>query len=99
MRIARVIGKVTMNQKLPEVQPGSYLVVRTCNRGTLAGKNEGNAETLVMFDSLGAGEGDLVGLVEGREAAAPFYPEKVPFDAYNACILDNINWRPAGNME
>ncbi len=94
MRIAKVIGKITLNQKLPEVQPGSYLIVRTLNRGTLMGKNEGNDETLIMYDSLAAREGDLVGLVEGREAAVPFHPVKVPYDAYNACILDTVNFDP-----
>jgi ethanolamine utilization protein EutN len=94
MRIARVIGKITLNKKLTEVQPGSYLIVRTCNRGTLAGKNRGNDEELVMFDNLGAREGDLTGLVEGAEASVPFKPLKVPYDAYNACIIDEINFKP-----
>ena len=94
MRIAKVIGKVTMNSQMPQVKPGSYLIVRTFNRGTLAGKNEGNDETLVLYDNLGAREGDLVGLVEGREATAPFYPEKVPYDSYNACLLDSVNFQP-----
>ena len=94
MRIARVIGKVTMNSQMPQVKTRSYLIVRTFNRGTLAGKNEGNDETLVLYDNLGAREGDLVGLVEGREATAPFYPEKVPYDSYNACLLDSVNFQP-----
>ena len=94
MRIARVIGKVTLNRQTDELRPGSYLVVRPCNRGTLAGGNAGNDETLVLYDCLSAGEGDLVGLVEGREATAPFYPDKVPYDAYNACILDRLNFQP-----
>jgi ethanolamine utilization protein EutN len=94
MRIARVIGKAVLNAAMPEMLPGSYLVVRTCNRGTLVGRNEGNDETLVMYDPLGAREGDLVGLVEGREATAPFHPRKTPFDAYNACILDTVNFQP-----
>ncbi len=94
MRIAKVIGKVTLNRQLPEVVPGSYLLVRTYNRGSLAGVNEGNDETLVMYDSLSAREGDLVGLVEGREATAPFWPKKVPCDSYNACILDTVNFQP-----
>lgn len=94
MRIARVIGKVTLNRQLPELRPGSYLVVRPCNRGTLAGKNDGNEESEVLYDCLAAREGDLVGLVEGREAAAPFYPEKVPYNAYNACILDTVDFQP-----
>jgi len=94
MRISRVIGKVTMNRRLPEIKPGSYLIVRPYNRGSLAGRNEGNDETLVMYDCLAAREGDLVGLVEGREAAMPFWPEKVPFDCYNACILEQVNFQP-----
>lgn len=94
MRIAKVIGRITLNRKLAELQPGSYLVVRTCNRGTLAGKNEGNDETIVLYDRLSASEGDLVGLVEGREATAPFWPAKVPYDSYNACILDTVNFQP-----
>ena len=94
MRIAKVIGNVTMNKAMSEVVPGSFLIVRTCNRGTLAGANEGNDETLVMYDCLGAGVGNMVGLVEGREATAPFWPAKVPYDAYNACILDSVNFRP-----
>ena len=79
---------------MPELLPGSYLIVRTFNRGTLAGANDGNDETLVAYDSLAAREGDIVGIVEGREATAPFYPDKVPFDCYNACILDTVNFEP-----
>ena len=94
MRIARVIGKVTLNRTMPELLPGSYLIVRPCNRGTLLGDNAGNDETLVLYDELAAREGDLVGLVEGREATAPFWPAKVPYDSYNACILDELNFEP-----
>ena len=94
MRIARVIGKVVLNQCVPDILPGSYLIVRSCNRGTLAGDNAGNDETVVLYDELAAREGDLVGLVEGREATAPFWPRKVPYDSYNACILDDLDFRP-----
>jgi len=94
MRIARVIGKITTNRRMDEVPPGSFLIVRTCNRGTLAGENQGNDETLICYDILAAREGDMIGLVEGREATAPFYPDKVPFDSYNACILERLNFQP-----
>lgn len=94
MRIANVIGKLTLVRQLPEVPPGSFLLVRPCNRGTLAGTNAGNDETVVLYDCLGAREGDRVGLAEGREAANPFHPKKVPFDAYNACILDTVDFEP-----
>ena len=94
MRIASGLAKVTLHRQVSDLQPGSYLLVRTCNRGTLAGKNEGNDETIVLYDCLAASEGDRVGLVEGREATAPFYPKKVPYDSYNACILDTVNFEP-----
>lgn len=94
MRIAAVIGKVTLNKQMPDLVPGSLLIVRPYSRGALAGAGEGNDETIVMFDILGARAGDMVGLVEGREATAPFWPKKVPYDAYNACILDSINFQP-----
>ncbi len=94
MRIARVIGNVTMSRKMPDILPGSYLVVRTLNRRALAGTGPDNEETLVLYDNLGAREGDLVGLVEGAEASAPFRPKKVPYDCYNACILEQLDFRP-----
>jgi microcompartment protein CcmK/EutM len=99
MRIAKVIGKITLVQTMPEVLPGSYLVVRPCNRGTLMGKNEGADETVVMYDPLASREGDLTGMVEGREATAAFYPKKVPYDAYNCCILDTLDYQPVLDVE
>lgn len=94
MRIGKVFGKVILNRRLPEVPPGNYLLVDSCNRGTLAGKNGGNDEDLVVFDHLAAREDDLIGFVEGREACNPFHPARVPFDAYCAAILDKVNFRP-----
>jgi len=50
----------------------------------------GKAEVVVIYDELGASDGALVGFSEGREGAMPFYPDKVPVDAYGACILDEV---------
>ena len=94
MRIARVLGTLTLNRRLDELPPARYLLMRPFNRGTLAGRNDGNDEYLVMYDDLGAREGDLVGLVEGREATAPFHPARVPYDCYCACILDDVYFQP-----
>jgi len=92
VRIARVIGKVVLNSQMPDVVPGSYLIVRPLNREALAGGRGSMDETIVLWDCLSAREGDLVGLVEGREAAVPFFPKKVPYDSYNACILDTVDF-------
>jgi microcompartment protein CcmK/EutM len=94
MRISKVIGKVTLNQKLAEVLPGSYLLVVPLDRACLAGRKDEGEETIVAYDTLGAREGDRIGLVEGREAAVPFHPEKHPYDGYCACILDSVSFKP-----
>jgi microcompartment protein CcmK/EutM len=60
------------------------------DRHVLAGRPRQTAESLVMYDHLGAGQGDLVVFSESREACMPFYPEKrVPIDAYCSAILDH----------
>ena len=42
------------------------------------------ADPLVVWDELGAGNGSLIALSEGAEAAQPFRPDIKPVDAYNA---------------
>ncbi|HUT62305.1 MAG TPA: EutN/CcmL family microcompartment protein [Phycisphaerae bacterium] len=94
MRIARVIGKLVLSRSLPDLVPGSFLVVRPLDRQSLAGDRKGGPITLVEYDNLGARADDLTGMVEGREATQPFRPAKVPYDAYCACILDSVNFQP-----
>jgi len=93
VRIAKDIGKVTLNRTMPEMLPGSYLLIRPLSRECLA-DDDGSGDTLVTYDQWSAAEGDLIGLVEGREATAPFWPMKVPYDSYNACILDDVDFEP-----
>jgi microcompartment protein CcmK/EutM len=95
VRIAKVIGTVVLDVRLKELPAARYLIVRPQDRQALQGQGEGADETVVMYDDLGANLGDLVGLVEGREATAPFYPAHVPYDAYNAAILDAVEFAPA----
>ena len=57
----------------------------------LTAESEPTAESLVVWDDLGAGIDSLIALSEGAEAAQPFRPEIKPVDAYNAAILDEIN--------
>ncbi len=90
MRVAEVIGTVTLNRRHPGLPDGSYLIavpysLKALKRGTPA-----DGEDVVAFDQLGAGTGCKIGISEGREAAMPFHPEKKPLDAYCACILDRV---------
>ena len=94
MRFARVIGQVTLGRRIADLVPGALLLVRTAGRRTLAGLDEGNDESLVMYDELGARVGDRVALAESREATSPFLPRKVPVDAYCAAILEQVEFKP-----
>ena len=91
MRIGKVVGRVCLSPLYDTLVGGRFLIVEVQDRHVLAGKPRQTAESLVMYDHLGAGQGDLVAFSESREACMPFYPEKrVPLDAYNAAILDRV---------
>ena len=90
MRIGRVVGRVCLSQSYYTLVGGRFLIVAVQDRFALSGKPRKTSESLVVYDHLGATDGDLIAFTESREATMPFYPEKrVPLDAYNAAILDN----------
>jgi ethanolamine utilization protein EutN len=90
MRIGRVVGRVTLNRAYETLVGGRFVVVEVQDRFSLAGKARKTNESVVVYDNLGAHDGDLIAFTESREATMPFYPEKrVPLDAYNAAILDH----------
>ena len=90
MRIGRVVGRVCMNRLYDTLVGGRFLIVEVQDRHVLAGRPRQTTESVVMYDHLGAGNGDLVAFSESREACMPFYPEKrVPIDAYCSAILDH----------
>ena len=89
MRIAEVIGTVTLSRMHPSVAGFRWIIgvpfsLKALKEGTPDG------EDLVILDQLGAGTGSKIGVSEGVEASVPFLPEKKPLDAYCACILDHI---------
>ncbi len=92
MRIGKVIGRVTLSDCYETLAGGRYLLTAVQDRFALAGGKRQTSESVVVYDHLGAQEGDLIAFAESREAAQPFYPEKrVPIDAYNAAILDQLD--------
>ncbi len=90
MRIAKVIGTVTLSRVHPALVGGRLKVVVPQSLANLAGGNGDEAEPLVAWDDLGAGIDSMIALSEGGEAAAAFYPDEKPVDAYSAALLDNI---------
>ena len=91
MRIGKVVGRVCLNATYDTLVGGRFLIVEVQDRHVLSGRPRQTTESLVMYDRLGAGEGELVAISESREACMPFYPEKrVPIDAYCSAILDHV---------
>jgi len=89
MRIAEIIGTVTLSRAHPSLVGGRWLIgVPFSLKGLKEDRPDG--EDLVIYDQLGAGLGSRIGFAEAVEAAAPFLPQKKPIDAYCACLLDQI---------
>ncbi len=91
MRIAKIIGTVTLSRCHETLKAGTFRLAVALSEEDLLGSDTPNSDSLVVYDELGAGLGSRIAMSESREAAAPFYPEKKPVDAYNAAIIDQLN--------
>jgi microcompartment protein CcmK/EutM len=90
MRIAEIIGNVTLARVHPSMIGARWLIGVPYSLKALREDSVADGEDLVIYDNLGAGVGARIAFSEGGEAAAPFHPEKKPVDAYCACILDTV---------
>jgi ethanolamine utilization protein EutN len=90
MRIAVVIGTVTLNRAHTSLAGSTLRLAVPLSLAELAGNAAPEGEALVVYDELGAGVGSRIAISEGGEAAQPFLPDEKPIDAYNAAILDSI---------
>jgi microcompartment protein CcmK/EutM len=84
MQLGRVIGHVVATRKDPNLTGMKLLIVQPISaEGRPAGKS------IVAVDSVGAGIGEKVFFVRGKEASFPFYPVEVPADAGIVGIVDH----------
>jgi microcompartment protein CcmK/EutM len=90
MRIAEVIGTVILSRAHPALARARWIIGVPFSLKALRQDAVPDGEDVVIFDSLGAGNGHQIGFSEGGEAAVPFLPERKPVDAYCACILDQL---------
>ena len=86
MQLARVIGDVVVTMKDAELDGISLLLVQPIGAD---GADAGRA--LVALDSVGAGVGERVFFVKGKEASFPFYPALPPADACIVGIVDEVD--------
>ena len=101
MRIGHVIGKVTCSIYEEPLKGSRWLVVNpidTDQFNTCISKGPALTTTpsLVVYDNLGAREGDIIGFAEGAESTANF-TGPCPIDAFNLAIFDSLNYTPTEN--
>jgi ethanolamine utilization protein EutN len=84
MQLARVIGEVVATCKDDQLVGIKLLVVQP-----LTPEREPVGRPLVAADSVGAGVGEEVFFVRGREASFPFHPGEPPVDAGIVGIVDH----------
>ena len=87
MILARVIGTVVATRK----DEGARRHQACSSSSPCAPTAAPSGKPLVALDSVGAGVGEEVFYVRGREAALPFLPAEVPTDAAIVGIVDHWN--------
>jgi ethanolamine utilization protein EutN len=83
MQLARVIGTVVVNRKDDAFTQPTLLLVQP-----LSPQREPVGKPLVAIDAVGAGVGEDVFVVKGKEASFPFLPSEPPVDAGIVGIVD-----------
>lgn len=98
MKLGTVIGRVTLSRTIPAYEGGRWLLVSPFTRDHFPQADEApitlsKDPSLVVYDNLGGGVGDVIGYVEGREAAQPF-AQPTPVDAINTALIDEVFYSP-----
>jgi len=84
MQLAKVIGDIVVTRKDENLAGIKLMVLQPI---AADGSNAGRA--LVAVDAVGAGVGETVFFVRGKEASFPFHPVEVPTDAGIVGIVDH----------
>jgi microcompartment protein CcmK/EutM len=84
MQVARVVGDIVATRKDPQLTGLKLLLLQP-----LGLDRQPSGRLLVAADAVGAGVGETVFFVRGREASFPFHPAEVPVDAGIVGIVDH----------
>jgi microcompartment protein CcmK/EutM len=92
MFLAKVTGSVVATQKVASMTGHKLLVVEPlrvnpANHRELASTQR----TFVVVDTVGAGQGEMVLIVQGSSARMTPQTEKLPVDAVIVGIVDTVN--------
>jgi ethanolamine utilization protein EutN len=84
MQLGRVVGTVVVSVKNDTLNGVKLLLVQP-----MSSAREPVGRVIVAADSVGAGVGENVFFVRGKEASFPFHPIEVPADAGIVGIVDS----------
>lgn len=84
MQLGKVVGTVVLNNQNDALNGVALLLVQPISTA-----NEAVGRIIVAADSVGAGVGEHVFFVRGKEASFPFHPTEVPADAGIVAIVDH----------
>jgi ethanolamine utilization protein EutN len=84
MQLALVIGNVVATRKDENLTGIKLLIVQPLNAD-----RQPAGRPVVAVDAVGAGVGEHVFFVRGKEASFPFYPAEPPVDAGVVGIVDH----------
>jgi ethanolamine utilization protein EutN len=84
MQLARVIGTVVVTPKDVHLEGTTLLLVQP-----LTADRQPAGRAQVAVDAVGAGVGEEVFYVRGKEASFPFHPNEPPVDAGIVGIVDH----------
>jgi microcompartment protein CcmK/EutM len=86
MYLGRVVGRVWATVKHPALNGMRMLVVQP-----VTPELQATGKRIVCTDCTGAGAGELVYWVRGKEASLPFLPSEPPTDTTIVGIVDSIH--------
>ena len=92
MILARVEGSVVATKKNTKMTGQKFLLVRPLVIDAPAAKEwKPGSSTLVVVDTLGAGEGEIVLIVQGSSARLAADDKNAPVDAVVIGIVDTVD--------
>jgi ethanolamine utilization protein EutN len=92
MFIAKVTGSVVATQKVASMTGRKLLVVEPLRvEPATRDRLVGTGRSFVVVDTVGAGQGEMVLIVQGSSARLTPETEKLPVDATIIGIVDSVN--------
>ncbi|MGH8018320.1 MAG: EutN/CcmL family microcompartment protein [Opitutaceae bacterium] len=94
MRLATVIGRVTLSVRHPAFRGERLLLAQPWTAKSIGKENVPHGPAIVVYDELGASPGQIITISEGAEATRPF-AQSTPVDAYCAALVDTVFHQPS----